>query len=137
MIMVKCGYCGAVEQVPDSYAGKTMECECGRDVVVPAPCELNRHRIVLPVNNKLLWIVDIYQWFLAPLLVISGMGILVYEIMYGKPVDFYLVGCLFGLSFSCIVVGDVIDAFGSIELNTRANTELLVAALKMIGNAEK
>ena len=35
MLIAKCTHCGAVEQVPDDYAGKILECECGYDVLVP------------------------------------------------------------------------------------------------------
>ena len=31
MLIAKCTHCGAVEQVPDDYAGKILECECGYD----------------------------------------------------------------------------------------------------------
>lgn len=40
MLIAKCKECGYVEQVPDSWAGKELECSCGNIVHVPSRFKL-------------------------------------------------------------------------------------------------
>ena len=53
MLIAKCTHCGAVEQVPDDYAGKILECECGYDVLVPQLKKTQKINIT-PINNNII-----------------------------------------------------------------------------------
>lgn len=160
MLIAKCEHCGAVEQVPDSYAGKTLECECGHDVVVPFP-KTRMQSIVLfdppsqepkdntdttksdecqsklPNDNRLTWVSNMCYFF-------GGLGVFATIILFGGAASkdnatlWSIFGMTLGATIWMFVCGAVVQTFGSIELNTRVNNELLAAMLKQLEkNSEK
>lgn len=156
MLIAKCEHCGAVEQVPDEYAGKTLECECGHDVVVPYPkpkpkCKMQPivlfdstsqakkkldtrmpahiSELTLPVNNILYWVSSLYNCC-AALSGIVTFFVLCYALRAQTEVGFYIFGMMLAITISCAAFGTMVKVFGLIELNTRVNNELLKALLR-------
>lgn len=160
MLIAKCEHCGAVEQVPDSYAGKTLECECGHDVVVPFPKPKTQaqpivlfdplpkeehkdsakekknedeRKLKLPTNNRLEWVAQLHYFF-AGIFGFVSFVFVIFACEKDKPNLFYGFGIMLAWAVSCIIIGAIVQVFGAIELNTRKNTELLGAILNQIEN---
>lgn len=54
MLIAKCEECGYVEQVPDSWAGKELECSCGNTVHVPSKFKVKsspKSRSLMPART--------------------------------------------------------------------------------------
>lgn len=151
MLIAKCEHCGAVERVPDSYAGITLECDCGHDVIVPFPkpkttsqpivlfdpspkkkhpgiwmskkSKQNESNLVLPNDNGLSWVRFLHYF-------VGGLGIFSFVLLYKIPGSWTILAA----SLECFVVGTIIYVIGEIELNTRVNTKLLATILKQLEN---
>lgn len=152
MLIAKCEHCGSVEQVPDSYAGQTLECECGHDVVVPSLPESKRKmqsinsldikksdkdKLRLPKDNMLHWV----AFLCDAVAILFGLGSVLY-----LAATFSAIASSTALSTTSLIgfgaflasavfwaaIGEIARVVGMIELNGRASNEILNAVLKEV-----
>ena len=116
MITVKCHKCGRIEEVPDSYNGRVLECECGADV----PVTQTKPMIQIPGNNKTDWICHIIFLCVAiSVLICVGVAVCCR--------DFRLIAWAL-LSFVCgMIQAQIIHIIGSMELESRKTNAILLS----------
>ena len=151
MLIAKCEHCGSVEQVPDSYAGQTLECECGHEVIVPSLPESNgkiqpinmpatkkpdKDKLKLPKDNMLHWV----AFLCDAVAILFGLVSVLYLVAAFNATASSIVpltsligfGALLASAIFWAAIGEIARVVGMIELNGRASNEILNAVLKEV-----